>query len=107
MKQTDILAKLKRNCKIRDLNFDDETYSDEIDNAIQAVNERRGFTPTETKPYEEKYSNLIYKLALYSLAKIGAEGQTSHQENGIYRTYQSASDYPADLMNEIIPLVKS
>ena len=107
MSKTDILGKLKRNCEARDLIFADAIYSDEIDNAIEAVNERRGFTPTNNKPYEEKYSNLIYKLALYALTKIGVEGQTSHKENGIYRTYQSASDYPSDLMNEITPLVKS
>ena len=107
MSKNEILEKLKRNCKIRDLIFEDEIYLDEIDNAIQAVNERRNFTPSNNKPYEEKFSNLIYKLALYSLTKIGAEGETSHQENGIYRTYQSASDYPSDLMNEITPLIKT
>ena len=57
--------------------------------------------------YEEKYSNLICKMALYSLTKMGAEGETSHQENGINRVYQSANDYPDDLLNEITPLIKA
>ena len=100
-----IFEKLKRNCLIRDLIFPDEVYYDEIDNAIEVVNERRRYTPTKEKPFEDKYNNLIYKMALYAITKIGAEGETSHQENGIYRTYQSSTDYPEDLLNQIIPYV--
>lgn len=102
----EIFDKLKRNCEVRGLIFEDEIYYDEVDNAIEAANERRGFTPTINKPFEEKYQNLIYKMALYAITKMGAEGELSHQENGIYRTYQSASDYPQDLLNQIIPLAR-
>lgn len=102
----EVFDKLKRNCEVRGLIFDDEIYYDEIDNAIEVANERRGFTPTVDKPFEEKYQNLIYKMALYSITKIGAEGEIAHDENGIYRTYQSANDYPHDLLNQIIPLVR-
>lgn len=103
----EIFLKLKRNCEIRDLIFEDDVYYDEIDNAIEVVNERRNYKPTNEKPCEEKYQNLIYKMALYSISKMGAEGELSHQENGIYRTYQSASDYPSDLINQVIPKVRS
>ena len=102
----EIFEKLKRNCEVRGLIFEDEIYYDEIDNAIEVANERRGFTPTNEKPFEEKYQNLIYKMALYAITKMGAEGEISHQENGIFRTYQSAADYPSDLLNQIIPLVR-
>lgn len=103
----EIFDKLKRNCEVRGLIFSDDVYYDEIDNAIEVANERRGFIPTLQKPFEEKYKNLIYKMALYAITKMGAEGETAHQENNIYRTYQSASDYPSDLLNQIIPLVRS
>lgn len=106
MTRTEIKHKLKRNCIARDLIFDDVILDDEIDNAIEAVNERRNFIPSENKPFDDKYSNLIYKLALFSISKIGAEGETSHNENNIYRTYQGA-DYPSDLLNQIIPLVRT
>lgn len=102
----EIFQKLKRNCEIRDLIFPDEIYIDEIENAIEVVNERRGYNPTQEKPFEEKYKNLIYKMSLYSITKMGAEGETAHQENGIYRTYSSANDYPSDLLNQIIPLAR-
>ena len=51
----EIFEKLKRNCEVRGLIFEDEIYYDEIDNAIEVANERRGFTPTNEKPFEEKH----------------------------------------------------
>ncbi len=97
--------KLKRNCLVRDLVFPDEIYYDEIENAVEVVNERRRYTATEDKPFEKQYLNLIYRMALYSITKIGAEGETAHQENGIYRTYKNANDYPDDLMSQVIPRI--
>lgn len=102
---TELVEKLRVKCEARGLHFDNITYQDEIETAVSAVNERRGFTPTSDILYEEKYSNLIVKMALYSLTKIGAEGETKHSENGIDRTYSSSGDY-GDLLNEVIPLVK-
>ncbi len=107
MTKLEIYEKLKRNCNARDLVYNDELYMDEIESAIYAVNYRRRFTPTEEKPYEEKYSDLIYRLALHSIAKMGAEGQSSHSENGISRSYGSSSEYPNELLNEIVPLIKA
>lgn len=107
MTKIEIFEKLKRNCKVRDLAYEDEVYMDEIDSAISVVNRRRGFTPTEQKPYEDKYADLIYRLAMHSLAKMGAEGQTSHSENGISRSYGNANQYPNELLDEVIPLVKA
>ena len=103
---TELINKLRAKCEARDMSFDDEVYQDELETAISAVNERRGFTPTSDILYEAKYSNLIVKMALYSLTKIGAEGETAHKENGIDRTYSSSGDY-GDLLNEVIPLIKS
>ena len=106
MTKVDIFEKLKRNCQVRDLVYEDYVYNDEIDSAINVVNQRRGFTPTNTKPYEEKYADLIYRLAMHSIAKMGAEGQTSHSENGISRGYGNANQYPNELLDEVIPLIK-
>lgn len=104
---TELVNKLSRKCKLRGLEFTEEDYQDEIEDAISAVNKRRGFTPTTDKLYEEKYSDLIVKMALYSLAKMGAEGETAHSENGIGRSYGNAGDYPDELLNEITPLIKA
>lgn len=102
----ELLASLKTKCETRGLEFTDAELNEELKDAISAVNERRGFKPSSTVLFEQKYERLIVKLALYSITKIGAEGETTHQENGINRIYSNAGDYPDDLMNEIIPLIR-
>lgn len=49
-----------------------------------------------------RYAYLQCEIANYLLNKRGAEGQTSHSENGINRSYESA-DVPASMLSEIIP----
>lgn len=78
----------------------------EIDRAISEINRCRRFTPTEKQKYDEKYEYLIIPMVIASISKIGAEGQTSHSENGVSRGYGSAGDYPKELIQEIIPLIK-
>ena len=45
-------------------------------------------------------------MCVAAIAKIGAEGQTSHSENGVLRNYGSAIDYPRELLRQIVPLIK-
>lgn len=45
------------------------------------------------------------RIALYLLNKRGAEGEISHTENGVSRTYSSA-DIPYSLLRDILPVVK-
>lgn len=103
-----LIESLKRKVKIRDLesDFTENDYIDEIIDAISAVNERRNFVITSEKIFDEKYSSLIVQLALFSMAKMGAEGETSHSENGISRGYSGASSYPESLLSEVKPLAK-
>lgn len=103
-----LVESLKRKVKIRNLDsdFSNDDYIDEIIDAIGAVNERRNFKVTEEKIYDEKYSSLIVQLALFSISKMGAEGETSHSENGISRGYSGGSSYPESLLSEIKPLAK-
>lgn len=51
----------------------------------------------------EKYVDIQLKIAAYLLNKRGAEGQLSHSENGIDRTYESA-DIPESMLKGIVPL---
>lgn len=78
----------------------------EIKRAIREINRCRRFKPSDNKPYDKKYEDLIIPLAISSFAKIGAEGETVHSENGITRHYTSGGDYPKELLNEIIPLIR-
>lgn len=83
----------------------DEDISDEIDRAIRQINRCRHFKPTNDTIIDPKYEDMIIPLALTAFAKIGAEGQKSHKENGIERTYTSGGDYPKDMLEEIVPLI--
>lgn len=47
-----------------------------------------------------KYEYLQIEIAAYMLNKRGAEGQTSHSENGISRTYENA-DIPASMLKAV------
>ena len=102
-----ILQKLKTAVTGRNLGtFSDEFLLMEIDLAIGEINRCRRFTPTDSKPYDKKYEYLIVTMCISSLAKIGAEGQNAHTENGIQRVYGSSGNYPNELTRQIIPLIK-
>lgn len=51
-----------------------------------------------------RYAFLQCEIAAYLLNKRGAEGQVSHSENGISRTYGSA-DVPEDMLQAITPMI--
>lgn len=49
-----------------------------------------------------EYDSVHVEIAAYMLNKRGAEGQKSHNENGISRTYETG-DVPHSLMRQITP----
>lgn len=49
-----------------------------------------------------QYDYLQVEIAAYMLNKRGAEGETSHSENGISRSYENA-DIPASMLKAITP----
>lgn len=100
-----LLTKIKRKLNRLDLEFSDEDIYDEIENAFEAINSRRHFNPTSSILIEDKYKNLAYELCIASMVKEGAEGETSHSENGINRSYDSSS-YPESILRRIVPLAR-
>ena len=62
--------------------------------------------PYHEKPIDvpEQYADLEFRIALDLYNKIGAEGQISHSENGISRTWESAW-VSEQLLKEVVPLV--
>ena len=56
----------------------------------------------ETVPL--KYETLQCEIAAYLLNKRGAEGETSHSENGISRSYENA-DVPESLIGTVVPFI--
>lgn len=59
-----------------------------------------------TDVVEPQYANLQVRIALELYAKMGAEGQIAHGENGLARTYESADISPS-LLKQITPYVRT
>lgn len=57
---------------------------------------------SEATEVPAQYHYLQVEIAAYMLNKRGAEGQTSHTENGITRQYENA-DVPASMLKAITP----
>lgn len=54
------------------------------------------------KEVPEEYEGVQLEIATYLLNKRGAEGQMSHSENGITRSYENA-DVPSSMLKAITP----
>lgn len=52
----------------------------------------------------DKYAGVQARIAAMWLNKRGADGQLSHSENGISRTYE-AGDIPPSILRELVPIV--
>lgn len=53
-----------------------------------------------------KYSMTQVEIAAYLLNKRGAEGETSHGENGINRSYESGS-VPDSMLKNVVPFASA
>lgn len=57
----------------------------------------------ETKTaYMDRYSSVICEIAAYLINKRGAEGEVSHNENSVDRTYENAG-VPESIMRKLTP----
>lgn len=58
------------------------------------------------KPVPFKYYARQIEIAAYLINKQGAEGETQHNENGINRSYESAS-IPESMLKDIVPFARA
>ena len=82
-------------------NWGDEILLTYLDIAGQKII-RRAYPYKDVEDVPDKYNALQCEIALYLLNKRGAEGETSHSENGISRSYESA-DVPESMLSDVIP----
>lgn len=88
---------------------DDENYSDDVLLAYLVIAGEKIIN--RAYPYNDtvdvvpkRYEMLQCEIAAYLLSKRGAEGQISHSENGISRSYESG-DVPDSLLNVVTPFI--
>lgn len=58
--------------------------------------------PVATLP--SRYNQKVVEIAQYLYLRRGSEGETSHSENGVSRSYESA-DIPKHMLSDIMPMV--
>ena len=68
------------------------------------LNKRYPFGPPEGATVEARYEHIQLQIAVELFSKMGAEGQTAHNENGVSRSYEAADVSPS-LLKRIVPLV--
>lgn len=102
----ELAEKIKNRLEKKEVQIDEDDIYDELKLALLEYYNDRHFNPTESEPFEDIYAGIIVQLAISSIMKRGAEGEKGHNEGGVSRTYDSASDYPLDLTRKIIPLAK-
>lgn len=79
----------------------DALMLEELNSAAILINHRRNYTPTGFEDVPKEYDSLHVKLAIAAIRKTGAEGQNSHSENGVSRSYMTDGTYPRDLLRLI------
>ena len=70
------------------------------------LNRRYPFGVPDGATVPAMYEHIQLQIAVELFSKMGAEGQTGHNENGISRTYESADVSPS-LLRRIIPVCGS
>ena len=88
--------------RITEKDISDEELEDILESAKAVILSRRfpfGDFPEDIEP---RYKDLQIRIATEMFNKIGAEGETAHSENGVSRTYSSAS-VSEELLREITP----
>ena len=83
-------------------------WSDDVLNAYliiagKKIIERRYPYDDSVTEVPARYGYLQCEIATYLLNKRGADGEVSHNENGINRTYESAS-VPESMLREVTPI---
>ena len=80
----------------------DGELEDILESAKAVILSRRFPFGEQPEEIENKYKDLQIRIAVEMFNKRGAEGETSHSENGVNRTYASAN-VSEDLLKEITP----
>ena len=70
------------------------------------LNRRYPFGAPEGATVENRFEHTQLQIAVELFGKMGAEGQTAHDENGIKRTWESGDVSPS-ILKTIVPVCGS
>ena len=80
----------------------DSELEDILESAKAVILSRRFPFGEQSAEIEDRYKDLQIRIAVEMFNKRGAEGETAHSENGVSRTYSSAS-VSEELLREVTP----
>lgn len=101
MRADDLLDTLQTRMKNRITeNYDDDFLIAELESAMAKVASRRWVSVEEL---EDEYQNAVIDIALYNLALIGGDFESSHSENGINRVFISEQE----VLKQITPKARA
>lgn len=80
-------------------------YLNQAEKAVIKARHPYGSIDVQKAKALDDYSDNVESIYVYLWNKRGAEGQTSHNENGINRTFENAG-IPISFLVDIVPLVK-
>ena len=95
----------KLKVRLGNVDVNDELLKELLDSAATAILSRRfpyGYEEGQEVPVQ--YEDLQIRIALTMFNKMGGEGETAHNENGISRSYE-AGWIPESLLSEVVPKV--
>nr|DAF99064.1 MAG TPA: tail connector protein [Siphoviridae sp. ctDmR33] len=92
--------------KVRTEETNDTLILDLLNSAGQAIVTRRYPYGDGTETVPDRYADLQLRIAIDLYDRMGAEGQLSHSENGVSRSWADAS-VSQDLLKEVVPMVGS
>lgn len=99
--QDEIMADLTEELS-KDTGFSENVLKSKVISAIREVKLKRNYGATSytAKKIESdlySYYSVIKKVALYDYNQIGAEGEKSHNENGISRNWEDREELFSDV----------
>lgn len=83
-------------------NVIDAELEDLLESAKAVILNRRFPFGEHPPDIEDRYKDLQIRIAVEMFNKRGAEGETAHSENGVSRSYSSAS-VSEELLREVTP----
>ncbi|WP_310604876.1 phage head-tail connector protein [Anaerosporobacter sp.] len=103
----DVKYRLLAGLDADDLSMDSllSIYLEQAEKAVIKARHPYGSTEIQKIKALDDYSDNVESIYIYLWNKRGAEGQTSHNENGINRAYESAG-IPNSFLADIVPFVK-
>jgi hypothetical protein len=101
-----IIADLTTELSVTDANFNSDLLSAKVRSATREVKDTRKYPSSYTQAMIDEDMNQFYSsirdIALYDYNTVGAEFQTSHNENSVSRTWVDRNK----LFDRVLPLAR-